>query len=142
MHWLIVNIPGNHVGIPGGGNVGVRYGGPRPSMTSGSSTCWNLTVKADYVLYMNLQHNIWAYTVFGIGIYYYILLIYKQPKRLDPADPLIQRRYRSRYPLERFTTANQLGDPIAGNFFIAQWDETVPPYGHVASTNSGKQGKT
>ncbi|XP_071502573.1 protein D3-like [Diadema antillarum] len=64
----------------------------------------------------------------GSGLHRYCFLIYKQPPGYVPSEAYRPRNKERRYKwsLRRFAAENGLGDPVAGNFFRAQYDEWVP----------------
>ncbi|XP_054752563.2 protein D3-like [Lytechinus pictus] len=64
----------------------------------------------------------------GTGLHRYCFLIYKQPPGFKPAEPYRARNRERRYKfcLKRYAAENDLGDPVAGNFFQAQYDDWVP----------------
>ncbi|KAH8288308.1 hypothetical protein KR054_000668, partial [Drosophila jambulina] len=63
------------------------------------------------------------------GLHRYVFLVFKQPKMLNCNEPRIPKTSgdrRSNFSTAKFSTKYQLGNPIAGNFFLAQWDDYVP----------------
>ena len=54
--------------------------------------------------------------------------MYKQPAEYEPTEAYRPRNRERRYKfsLRRFAAENNLGDPVAGNFFQAQYDDWVP----------------
>eukprot|EP00057_Strongylocentrotus_purpuratus_P033939 XP_793340.3 PREDICTED: protein D3 [Strongylocentrotus purpuratus] len=64
----------------------------------------------------------------GTGLHRYCFLIYKQPSGFKPAGPHrpYSRERRIKFCLKRYATENNLGDPVAGNLFRAQYDDWVP----------------
>jgi len=65
----------------------------------------------------------------GTGLHRYIFLAYKQPGKLSFDEPLVSNRSRSNrlnLSIRKFAEKYNLGQPTAGNFFQAQWDEYVP----------------
>ncbi|GAU97381.1 hypothetical protein RvY_08691 [Ramazzottius varieornatus] len=92
-HWLVVNIPGNHVKE---GQVMAEYVGSGPPEKT--------------------------------GLHRYVLLAYKQPGKLSLNDKPLDKQTangRANWKVQKFAEENKLGDPIAGNFYQAQWDEYV-----------------
>ncbi|CAH1250899.1 PEBP1 [Branchiostoma lanceolatum] len=65
----------------------------------------------------------------GTGLHRYVILVYKQTKRLDfdePRQTSITARGRGLWKVRAFAEKYELGDPVAGNFFEAEWDKWVP----------------
>lgn len=65
----------------------------------------------------------------GTGLHRYVLLVYKQPKKLTFTEKKLTNRSgndRGNFSIRNFAKKYKLGDPIAGNFFQAQWDNYVP----------------
>ncbi|EDV48021.1 protein D2 [Drosophila erecta] len=65
----------------------------------------------------------------GTGLHRYVFLVYKQPQKLTCNEPKIPKTSgdkRANFSTSKFMSKYKLGDPIAGNFFQAQWDEYVP----------------
>lgn len=66
----------------------------------------------------------------GTGFHRYIFLLYQQHCHNDYSDaPRASRRTRSprlHFSTRDFTHRYSLGQPIAGNFFVARFDEYVP----------------
>ncbi|KAK3933412.1 Phosphatidylethanolamine-binding protein-like protein [Frankliniella fusca] len=72
----------------------------------------------------------------GTGLHRYIFLVFKQPGRLDlGSDRVVKRSRRGRlnWSLRKFAQEHKLGNPIAGNFFLAQWDEYVPIFSAMST---------
>ena len=71
----------------------------------------------------------------GTGLHRYAFLVFEQPagsgkltfndevRDLTATNP----QSRASFSTKAFTTKYNLGSPIAGNFFQAKWDESVPP---------------
>ncbi|XP_019638043.1 PREDICTED: uncharacterized protein LOC109480298 [Branchiostoma belcheri] len=62
----------------------------------------------------------------GTGPHRYVILVYKQTKRLDfdePRQTSITARGRGLWKVRAFAEKYELGDPVAGNFFEAEWDK-------------------
>lgn len=63
------------------------------------------------------------------GLHRYIFLVFQQPKRQDfsnvPKVPAFSRKYRFKFSTKDFADLYSLGEPIAANFFQAQWDKYV-----------------
>ncbi|XP_012161885.1 protein D2 isoform X2 [Ceratitis capitata] len=65
----------------------------------------------------------------GTGLHRYVFLIYKQPAKIRFQEPRIPKNSSQNRPNFRsatFAKKYKLGNPIAGNFYQAQWDEYVP----------------
>lgn len=64
----------------------------------------------------------------GTGLHRYVFMLYKQPEKLtfdEPKSPKNSRANRFNFNLRNFVQKYKLGEPLAGNFFQAQWDEYV-----------------
>jgi len=116
-HWLVVNIPGNNISQ---GDVLSEYVGSGPPQ--------------------------------GTGLHRYIFLAYKQPGKLSCDEPRLTNRYqlamisisdlllvtdgflscyrsgdnRGKFSIRKFAEKYNLGQPVAGNLYQAQWDDYVP----------------
>ncbi|XP_020798725.1 protein D3 [Drosophila serrata] len=65
----------------------------------------------------------------GTGLHRYVFLVFKQNQQLNCNEPRIPKTSgdkRSNFSTAKFITKYKLGNPIAGNFFQAQWDDYVP----------------
>jgi len=65
----------------------------------------------------------------GTGLHRYVFLAYKQPGTLNPDEKVLTNRSgdgRGNFRIRNFAKKYGLGDPIAGNFYQAQWDDYVP----------------
>lgn len=63
------------------------------------------------------------------GLHRYVLLVYKQKCRLDCDEPELPNTSadgRGCFKIANFARKYDLGEPVAGNFFQAEWDEYVP----------------
>ncbi|MFH4979470.1 hypothetical protein AB6A40_006179 [Gnathostoma spinigerum] len=64
------------------------------------------------------------------GLHRYVYLVYKQPGRIsDPAHGHLTNRSgakRGRFKIASFAAKHNLGAPVAGNFFQAEYDDYVP----------------
>ncbi|XP_075148650.1 protein D3-like [Haematobia irritans] len=93
-HWLVGNVPGNHIDQ---GEVIAAYVGSGPPK--------------------------------GTGLHRYVFLLYKQPGKLEFDEERVgnnTRKDRPKFKAAKFAEKYNLGAPIAGNFYQAQWDEYVP----------------
>ena len=63
------------------------------------------------------------------GLHRYVFLIYQQPDRINFEDveyiPSTTAANRDGFSIRKFATKYKLGNPIAGNFFQAQYDDYV-----------------
>ncbi|XP_017489689.1 PREDICTED: protein D2-like [Rhagoletis zephyria] len=65
----------------------------------------------------------------GTGLHRYIFLVYQQPVKIrfqESRIPKNSSQNRPNFSTNKFAKKHKLGDPIAGNFFQAQWDDYVP----------------
>lgn len=65
----------------------------------------------------------------GTGLHRYVFLLYKQPGKLEIDEPHVannSRRNRPKFKAAEFAIKYNLGAPIAGNFYQAQYDDYVP----------------
>ncbi|KAI7692732.1 OV-16 antigen [Sarcoptes scabiei] len=63
----------------------------------------------------------------GTGLHRYVMLVYKQPGRIQPEEKrLTNRSGDGRFKVRDFAKKYNLGEPIAGNFYQAEWDDYVP----------------
>lgn len=65
----------------------------------------------------------------GTGLHRYVFLLYKQSGKLEIDEPHVannSRRNRPKFKAEEFAIKYNLGAPIAGNFYQAQYDDYVP----------------
>ncbi|XP_066290079.1 zonadhesin-like isoform X3 [Branchiostoma lanceolatum] len=63
------------------------------------------------------------------GLHRYVFLVYEQPGRLEFDERRLgnsSMAHRSRFRTREFASKYNLGDPVAGNFYQAQWDDWVP----------------
>ncbi|KAM3959483.1 protein D3-like isoform 2-T5 [Aphomia sociella] len=63
------------------------------------------------------------------GLHRYVYLVYKQPSKLEfdePRLPNTSGENRANFSIAKFAKKYNLGDPIAGNFYQAQYDDYVP----------------
>lgn len=64
----------------------------------------------------------------GTGLHRYVFLVYRQPNKIDVDEPRTgptSRAHRRSFSVRKFAQKYQLGKPIAGNFYLAQWDPYV-----------------
>jgi len=65
----------------------------------------------------------------GTGLHRYVYLVYKQPGKVTCNEPKLSKRNgdnRSNFKIRNFAKKYNLGSPISGNLFQAQWDDYVP----------------
>ena len=65
----------------------------------------------------------------GTGLHRYVFLIYGQPRKLEFTEPKLTNRSganRGKFSIRKLAEKYGLGEPIAGNFFQAEWDDYVP----------------
>ncbi|XP_041972209.1 protein D2-like isoform X2 [Aricia agestis] len=65
----------------------------------------------------------------GTGLHRYVFLVYKQPGKLSFDEPRLTNTSgdnRAMFSIAKFAQKYKLGDPIAGNFYQAQYDDYVP----------------
>ncbi|KAG7303643.1 hypothetical protein JYU34_012174 [Plutella xylostella] len=65
----------------------------------------------------------------GTGLHRYVFLVYKQPGKLSFDEPRLTNTSgdnRGGFSISKFAKKYNLGDPIAGNFYQAEYDDYVP----------------
>lgn len=65
----------------------------------------------------------------GSGLHRYIFLVYEQPGRIavdEPRSSITSIKNRIKFDTNEFAEKYKLGEPIAGNFYQAQYDDWVP----------------
>ncbi|XP_022654422.1 protein D3-like [Varroa destructor] len=68
----------------------------------------------------------------GTGLHRYVVVVYKQPGRIEVPDKKVassSRADRYHWSLKDFAAKYNLGDPVGGNFYLAEWDayvDTIP----------------
>jgi len=65
----------------------------------------------------------------GTGLHRYVFLVYKQPGKLTFSEKKLTNKSgenRGAFKIREFAKKYNLGDPIAGNFYLAEYDEYVP----------------
>jgi len=63
------------------------------------------------------------------GFHRYVFLVYRQPQKIKFDEPRLTKRMadkREKFSIAKFAVKYKLNNPIAGNFFIAQFDSHVP----------------
>ncbi|XP_066254882.1 protein D2-like [Euwallacea similis] len=61
----------------------------------------------------------------GSGLHRYIFLVYLQQGVINVTEPNLEADRRN-FSIRKFAQKYNLGSPIAGNFYQAQWDSSVP----------------
>lgn len=64
----------------------------------------------------------------GTGLHRYVFLVYKQNQKIEfdePRTSSTSRAHRFNFSIKKFAEKYSLGQPIAGNFYVAQWDSYV-----------------
>ncbi|XP_037504358.1 protein D3 isoform X1 [Rhipicephalus sanguineus] len=65
----------------------------------------------------------------GTGLHRYVFLVYKQPGKLSCDEKRLTNRsgdHRGCFKVREFAKKYQLGEPVAANFYQAEWDDYVP----------------
>ena len=65
----------------------------------------------------------------GTGLHRYVFLVYKQPGKLQFNEQRLTNRSgdnRAMFKIAEFAKKYNLGDPVAGNFYQAEYDDYVP----------------
>lgn len=66
----------------------------------------------------------------GTGLHRYVYLVYKQPGKIEDKEhghlPSTSGAKRANFKAAAFAKKHNLGDPIAGNLYQAQYDDYVP----------------
>lgn len=65
----------------------------------------------------------------GTGLHRYVFLVYKQDGKLAFDEPRLKNTSgdnRGGFSIAKFAKKYDLGNPVAGNFYQAQWDDYVP----------------
>lgn len=65
----------------------------------------------------------------GTGLHRYVYLAFKQPGPLNTTEKVLTNRSgdgRGNFHIRDFAKKYGLGNPVAGNFYQAQWDDYVP----------------
>ncbi|KAF5303130.1 hypothetical protein FQA39_LY10137 [Lamprigera yunnana] len=63
------------------------------------------------------------------GLHRYVFLIYKQNEKISFEEPHLTNRSgddRAKFSIRKFAAKYKLGNPVAGNFYQAQFDDYVP----------------
>ncbi|KAJ3657109.1 hypothetical protein Zmor_016137 [Zophobas morio] len=64
----------------------------------------------------------------GTGLHRYIFVVYQQKDKLtfdEPKSGKLSRAHRLKWSLKAFVEKYDLGEPLAGDYFKAQWDSYV-----------------
>ncbi|CAB3219863.1 unnamed protein product [Arctia plantaginis] len=65
----------------------------------------------------------------GTGLHRYVFLVYQQPDKLTFDEPRLTNKSganRAMFSIAKFAKKYNLGDPVAGNFYQAEYDDYVP----------------
>ncbi|XP_052865726.1 protein D2-like [Anopheles cruzii] len=64
----------------------------------------------------------------GTGLHRYVFLVYQQPSNVTFDEPILSSRNpnRGQWSVAEFAEKYMLGEPLAGNFYQAQYDDYVP----------------
>ncbi|XP_021196602.3 protein D3 [Helicoverpa armigera] len=66
----------------------------------------------------------------GTGLHRYVFLVYKQPEKCDFSKviklPNNSGDKRGKFSIAKFAQQFKLGTPVAGNFYVAKYDDYVP----------------
>lgn len=65
----------------------------------------------------------------GTGLHRYVFLVYKQNAKLNFDEPRLTNTSgdnRGCFSIAKFAEKHNLGNPVAGNFYQAEWDDYVP----------------
>ncbi|XP_050420430.1 protein D3-like [Adelges cooleyi] len=63
------------------------------------------------------------------GLHRYVFLVYKQPSKLTFDEPRLTNKSgekREKFSIKNFAQKYNLGTPVAGNYYQAQYDDYVP----------------
>lgn len=63
------------------------------------------------------------------GLHRYVFLVYKQNGKLEFDEPRLPNNSadnRGKFSIAKFAQKYELGNPVAGNLYQAQWDDYVP----------------
>ncbi|KAJ8711434.1 hypothetical protein PYW07_008676 [Mythimna separata] len=77
------------------------------------------------------------------GLHRYVLLVYEQPDRMRFNETRLSNRSmanRTLFSVSKFAKKYNLGDPIAGNFYRAAYDDYVPKLYRQLSGRGGASG--
>lgn len=65
----------------------------------------------------------------GTGLHRYVWLVYEQEQALSCDEPILSNRSgdnRAKFKVETFRKKYNLGAPVAGTCYQAEWDDYVP----------------
>lgn len=65
----------------------------------------------------------------GTGLHRYVFVVYKQDGKITYNEKYLGNNSgdgRANFSIKKFADRYNLGEPISGNFFQAEWDEYVP----------------
>ena len=130
---MAVNIPGNDVCK---GEVWSEYVGPDPPKNSGLHRYVILgKKKASNNMEPIVLGCTWVHTKLQLGqhvcnVTLYALPVFKQPGRIHPEEAKqgLSQKGRGGTSARKFAAKYGLGDPVAGNFFLAKWERTASSF--------------
>lgn len=70
-----------------------------------------------------------AFSFCIVELHRYVFMLFKQPGEIKFDEPHLTNHSgdgRGKQSVSKFAAKNHLGDPIAGNFYQAEWDDYVP----------------
>ena len=121
-HWLVVNIPGNKIKD---GQVMAEYVGSGPPEKTGTV----MLVQSVSLIQGDQVTSIITSIEKSAGLHRYVIWAYKQSGKLSLSDKVLDKYTaggRAQWKVQKFAEEHKLGDPVAGNFYQAQWDDSVP----------------
>lgn len=65
----------------------------------------------------------------GTKLHRYVFLVYKQPNKITFEEKCLTNTSgdnRAKFSIKKFAAKYNLGDPIAGHMYQAEWDDYVP----------------
>ncbi|KAJ9580133.1 hypothetical protein L9F63_004206 [Diploptera punctata] len=78
----------------------------------------------------------------GTGLHRYVFMVFKQPGKINFTEPHADKNTldgRPQFSTKEFAERYNLGDPIAGNFFQAKYDDYVPTIHEQLGTDLEKK---
>lgn len=79
----------------------------------------------------------------GSGEHRYVFLLYKQPGKLDLQGQerisTFKMEGRDKYSTKAFVEKFKLGSPVAGNFYLAAWDESCSELDKLVEENARRK---
>lgn len=77
----------------------------------------------------NVQKQLLALNILFLELHRYVFLVFKQNGKLAFDEPRLSNRSgdgRGKQHVSKFAAKHGLGDPVAGNYYQAEWDDYVP----------------